>query len=248
MTWDGVRPSLLSNRDEVTGGALAARMRGMDPAVLASLRRSYERAGLDVTDVAADPVTQFEQWLGDAVAAELREPNAMVLATADADGRPRARTVLLKAVDESGLVFFSNYGSTKGRQMAANPHAAVCFPWLELERQVLVEGEVERVSDDETAAYFRLRPHGSQLGAAASDQSTVVASRQVIEQRFAELARQYPAGSQVPVPAQWGGYRIRPTMIEFWQGRSNRLHDRICYRRQPTASGESAWTIDRLSP
>lgn len=245
---DGVRPSLLSNRDEVTGGALAARMRGMDPAVLASLRRSYERAGLDVTDVAADPVTQFQQWLGEAVGAELLEPNAMVLATADVNGRPRARTVLLKAVDEQGFVFFTNYGSTKGRQLAANSHAAVCFPWLELERQVLVEGEVERVSKDETAAYFHERPHGSQLGAAASDQSQAVASRQVIEERFAELASRYPPGSVVPVPAQWGGYRIRPTMIEFWQGRSNRLHDRVRYRRQPTASGEPAWTIDRLAP
>lgn len=218
----------------------------MDFASLAALRRSYELAGLDVADVDPDPITQFQRWLQDAVAAELIEPNALVLATADTAGRPRARTVLLKGADERGFTVFTNYRSIKGEHLASNPQASMCFAWIELERQVIVSGEVERTSAEETAAYFRSRPHGSQLGALASEQSLVIASREVITERYSELAEQYPEGSEVPVPAHWGGFRLVPDEVEFWQGRPNRLHDRVQYRRR--GDGDHSWTIGRLSP
>ncbi len=215
----------------------------MDPAALAALRRSYELAGLDVADVDPDPVAQFLRWLGDAVAAELMEPNAMVLATADAAGRPRARTLLLKVADAQGFSFFTNYGSTKGEHLAENPQASLCFPWLELERQVTVTGAVQKVSAQETAEYFGSRPRGSRLGAWTSRQSEVIASREVLSERYLELSKQYPADTVVPVPEFWGGYRLVPDEVEFWQGRPNRLHDRVRYLR----SGDT-WTIERLSP
>lgn len=215
----------------------------MDPTALAALRRSYELAGLDVADVDPDPVAQFLRWLGDADAAELIEPNAMVLATADASGLPRARTLLLKVADEQGFTFFTNYGSTKGRHLDENPQASMCFPWLELERQVTVSGTVHRVTPDETAEYFRSRPHGSRLGAWTSRQSEVIDSREVLVARYADLAERYPDGTEVPVPDFWGGYRLVPDEVEFWQGRPNRLHDRVRYRR--SADG---WTVQRLSP
>jgi pyridoxamine 5'-phosphate oxidase len=218
----------------------------MDSASLAALRRSYELAGLDVSEVDADPVAQFLRWLQDAAAAELREPNAFALATADRSGRPRARTVLLKAADATGFTFFTNYRSIKGEHLASNPQASMCFAWIELERQVIVSGFVERTTVDETAAYFRSRPHGSQLGALASRQSSVLESREELTDRYSELAEQYPEGSEVPVPDYWGGFRLTPEEVEFWQGRPNRLHDRVRYRRAHDTSG--AWTIERLSP
>ena len=217
---------------------------------LAALRRSYELAGLDVSDVDADPVAQFSRWLQDAVAADLMEPNAFVLATADSAGRPRARTLLLKGADQRGFTFFTNYRSTKGEHLASNPVASMCFAWIELERQVIVTGGVQKTSPDETAEYFRSRPHGSQLGALASRQSEVIASRDVVTERYAELSEQYPDDSEVPVPDFWGGYRLTPDEVEFWQGRPNRLHDRVRYRRAESGSGDGrpAWSIERLSP
>jgi pyridoxamine 5'-phosphate oxidase len=215
----------------------------MEPGALAALRRSYGLAGLDVADVDPDPVRQFSRWLQDAVAAELVEPNACVLATAAADGRPRARTVLLKGADERGFTFFTNYGSTKGQHLAANPQASMCFSWVGLERQVTVTGRVEKTSPEETAAYFASRPQGSRLGAWSSRQSEVIASREVLEQRYAELVAQYPEGADIPVPEVWGGYRVVPDEMEFWQGRPNRLHDRVRYRRS-----DGTWVIERLSP
>jgi pyridoxamine 5'-phosphate oxidase len=215
----------------------------VEPAALAALRRSYELAGLDESDVAPDPLSQFDRWLADAVAAELDEPNAMVLATADRSGRPCARYVLLKAVDARGFTFFTNYASRKGRELQVNPQASLCFPWGDLQRQVVVVGDVERIRPEDSAAYFGARPHGHQLGAWASRQSEVVASRAVFEERYAELAQRYPEGTAVPVPDFWGGFRVVPAEVEFWQGRGNRLHDRIRYRQ---VDGE--WSVERLSP
>ena len=213
------------------------------PPDVSALRRSYTLAGLDERDLAPTWAEQFARWLTDAVAAGLREPNAVVLATAAADGAPSARTVLLKAYDDRGLVVFTNYTSRKGRDVTENPRAALVFPWLDLERQVVVSGAVERTSRAETEAYARSRPHGSQLGAWASSQSQVVAGRAVLEQRRADLEREFPVGTEVPVPPHWGGLRVVPETVEFWQGRPDRLHDRLRYRRDGTA-----WGVERLAP
>ncbi len=210
---------------------------------LADLRRDYTRAGLSEADADPDPIRQFAAWMRQALAALVPEPNAMTLATAGPDGRPSARTVLLKGFDAAGFTFHTNYDSRKGRELAANPHAALLFFWPELERQVRIEGTVARISEAESDDYFRTRPVGSRLSAWASRQSEPVADRAALERRMEELARQYPDGD-VPRPPFWGGLRLRPETIEFWQGRPNRLHDRLCYRRVPPEE----WQVERLSP
>jgi len=217
---------------------------GVDPARLAELRRGYADSGLAEADLAPDPHTQFDRWLSDAVAAAVTEPNAMVLGTVDADGRPSARTVLLKQLDDAGFVFFTNYGSRKAVELEASPVASLLFPWYDLERQVIVAGRVTRVDPDDSAAYFRSRPHGSQIGAWASRQSEVVAGRDVLQDRFAELSERWP--HHVPVPPFWGGFRLVADSVEFWQGRPSRLHDRLRYVRATDA--DAAWRVVRLSP
>jgi pyridoxamine 5'-phosphate oxidase len=214
---------------------------------ISDLRREYMRATLDESEVAADPVRQFERWFAEAVRAELPEPNAMTLATIDPGGRPAARIVLLKVADESGFVFFTNFESRKGRALAANSQAALLFYWAELERQVRIEGVAAPLAAAESAAYFAGRPRSSQLGAWASPQSEPIAGRGALMARFAEVEARYSDASRaVPCPPYWGGYRVDPDAIEFWQGRASRLHDRIRYRRNRQRPG--GWVIDRLAP
>ncbi|HEY3436675.1 MAG TPA: pyridoxamine 5'-phosphate oxidase [Actinotalea sp.] len=210
---------------------------------LAALRRSYERASLDERDLAPEPFAQFQAWFDAAVEAGLTEPNAMILATSTPDGAPSARTVLLKAVDERGFVLFSHHGSRKGREMLANPRASLVFPWFEMDRQVIVTGTVELVARVESAAYFATRPRDSQLGAWASPQSAVVAGRRELDARFEAAAERFPEGTDVPLPDDWGGFRVVPETVELWQGRVSRLHDRLRYRRD----GQS-WVVERLAP
>ena len=203
------------------------------------------RATLDEASVAPDPLRQFERWFTEAVNAQMREPNAMTLATVDGNGHPSARIVLLKAADERGFVFFTNYASRKARELAARSCAALLFFWPELERQIRIEGTVSEVDASESNDYFAGRPRLSQLGAWASPQSDPIGSRAELEARFADFAERY-RDATVPRPPHWGGYRVWPDSIEFWQGRASRLHDRIRYRR--TQAPASAWTIDRLAP
>ncbi|HEX8998112.1 MAG TPA: pyridoxamine 5'-phosphate oxidase [Ktedonobacterales bacterium] len=210
---------------------------------LADLRKEYMAHGLDEADMDPNPIRQFQAWMDAAVAAEHPEPNAMAVASATLDGAPSARMTLLKGLDERGFVFYTNYESRKGAELAANPRAALLFFWVLLERQVRVEGRVERVSAEESDTYFHSRPLGSQLGAAASAQSRVIASREVLQQAYSELEQRF-AGGEVPRPPYWGGFRVVPQVIEFWQGRPSRLHDRLRYTRLP----EGAWRIERLSP
>lgn len=209
---------------------------------IADLRRDYARARLDLADTDADPITQFHRWFDEARAADVLEANAMTLATVGADGMPAARIVLLKGVDAAGFVFYTDYRSRKGRELAADPRAALVFHWGELERQVRVAGEVEQVTRDESAAYFASRPLGSRIGAHVSRQSSVLPSREALEAAEAEAVQRF-AGAEPPLPDHWGGYRVRPIEFEFWQGRPNRLHDRIAYRQHA-----GAWVRERLSP
>lgn len=213
----------------------------MSPSV-ADLRREYALARLDERDAAPDPFTMFAGWFEQAVAAEVLEPNAMVLATATPEGAPSARVVLLKGVDGRGFVFFTDHRSRKAAEAEANPRAALVFYWPEVERQVRIAGTVSRVSREETEAYFRTRPLGSRMGAWASVQSSVISGRDALEARLREIERRY-AEADVPAPPHWGGYRLDPDEVEFWQGRTSRLHDRLRYRR---AGG--AWLLERLSP
>jgi pyridoxamine 5'-phosphate oxidase len=210
---------------------------------IADLRKEYMLAGLSESDIDNDPLKQFSLWLDQAIAASLIEPTAMMLATVGDDGRPSARMVLLKGVDASGFHFYTNYESRKGHELAEHPFAALVFYWGGLERQVRVEGYVERLSPEASDAYFQSRPQGSQLGSAVSHQSQVIADRDVLEQRMRELRERYQ-DQPIPRPAFWGGYRVIPDTIEFWQGRPNRLHDRLRYRKHDDGS----WRIERLSP
>lgn len=209
---------------------------------LADLRREYTLASLDLTEVDPDPFVQFTQWFDEAQRAEVLEPNAMTLATADANGRPSARVVLLKEVTPRGFVFFTDYRSRKGIELAANPRAGLCFFWKELERQVRIVGTVERLAPDESAAYFGSRPLGSRVGAWASVQSAVIPGRDWLEAEVERVSASYPDGD-VPLPPHWGGYRVAPEELEFWQGRASRLHDRVRYL--PNGDG---WRVERLSP
>jgi pyridoxamine 5'-phosphate oxidase len=208
---------------------------------LGDLRREYQAAGLDVGDVAADPLDQLRTWLA-LVEQHEDEPNAVVLATADAEGGPSARTVLLKGLDERGLVVFTNYESRKGREAAANPHACLLFSWVRFGRQISITGSIERISAAESDAYFATRPRGSQLGAWASPQSHVLPDRAALDDRYAALEAEH-ARRPIPRPPHWGGLRVVPEVVELWQGRPNRLHDRLRYRRDG-----DGWVIERLAP
>jgi pyridoxamine 5'-phosphate oxidase len=209
---------------------------------IAHLRKEYLRERFDEADAAPDPIEQFRRWFDEALKAELPEANAMTLATATRAGVPTARIVLIKAFDARGFAFFTNYASRKGRELAENPHACLLFHWVALERQVRIEGTIEKVAAADSDAYFRERPLGSRHGAWASTQSAVLPNRQALEEKLAQIAREM--GDDPPRPPHWGGYRLVPTLFEFWQGRPSRLHDRLQYT--PKAGG--AWKIERLSP
>ena len=229
---------------------------------LADIRREYEQGSLDRADLVANPLAQFNQWFAQAASGSRWrkisialyklshailghvpiDVNTMVLATVDKAGRPSSRAVLLKGADERGFVFYTNYDSRKGRELAENPSAALTFYWPDLEREVCVAGTVSKLSHDESEAYFKSRPRGSRLAAWASNQSSVVADRATLEKKWGEMAAKFPG--DVPLPPNWGGYVLKPERIEFWQGRLNRLHDRFCYTRQP----DNSWKLDRLSP
>jgi pyridoxamine 5'-phosphate oxidase len=210
-------------------------------ATLSDLRQEYMRAGLTEADALADPYAQFERWFQEALAAGLPLANAMTLATVTPEGAPDARIVLLKGVEDGAFVFYTNYESRKGRELAARPLACLVFLWTQLERQVRIEGTVEKVSAAASDAYFATRPVGARLSARASAQSAVVPDRKALEDAMQDQQRRH--GDQPPRPAHWGGYRVTPSQIEFWQGRENRLHDRLLYRRRP-----GAWTLERLAP
>jgi pyridoxamine 5'-phosphate oxidase len=210
---------------------------------IAGIRRDYTKASLDVDSVSADPLTQFEKWFDEALKANVLEPNAMNLATISPAGKPSSRIVLLKGISRQRLLFYTNYQSQKGRELAANPACALAFFWPELERQVRISGYAERADITESDEYFRTRPHDSQIGAWASPQSAVIASRDILEQRAAEMEKKFEGMNIIPRPQQWGGFAVTPFEFEFWQGRPGRLHDRVLY----ILDGKS-WKINRLAP
>lgn len=214
----------------------------MNTTDIAALRENYTKGSLDIAAVAPSPFTQFNRWFDEALKSEIREPNALTLSTVSADGKPAARIVLLKKID-TGFTFFTNYLSRKGSELAENPNGCISFFWNELERQVRIEGLIEKVSDTESDDYFQSRPRASQIGAWSSNQSMVIENRSVLEEREKALLTKYE-GQLIPRPHHWGGYRLVPTYVEFWQGRPSRLHDRITYSLQ--ADGQ--WKIERLSP
>ena len=209
---------------------------------IADIRKDYKQHSLNEADVAADPFEQFGRWWNDAIAAEVEEVNAMTLATASKDGIPSARIVLLKGYDEQGFVFFTNYESTKGKELMANPNAALVFFWRELERQVRIEGRVEKVSSEESDEYFHSRPEGSRIGAWSSPQSAIITNRTIIETNVTQYSKRFE-GHEIPRPEHWGGYRVIPNKFEFWQGRSSRLHDRFQYTKD-----QEQWLRNRLAP
>jgi pyridoxamine 5'-phosphate oxidase len=213
------------------------------PLDVAALRNEYAAHGLRRTDLDPDPIKQFGNWFGAALAAEIPDANAMSLATATPDAKPSVRIVLLKGFDERGFVFFTNYASEKGRQMEENPHVGLVFYWVQLQRQIRIGGLVEKTSRQDSATYFHSRPSGSQLGAWVSRQSEVIDARQILDSRLAEMTERFEGG-EIPLPPHWGGYRVKPQQLEFWQGRPNRLHDRFRYSLQ----SDGAWQIDRLAP
>jgi pyridoxamine 5'-phosphate oxidase len=215
----------------------------MDPRATHA-RKEYEQATLDETTVAPDPIRQFSAWYDEAVAAGVPEPEAMTLATATPAGRPSARVVLLRGFDAQGFCFYTNYGSHKGRELTANPHAALTFHWPDLERQIRIEGCVERTTAAESDEYFRTRPSTSRIGAWSSPQSEVISDRGSLEALFARFRADHPDDSAIPRPPNWGGFRVVPERIEFWQGRPSRLHDRLRFRRD----ADGAWTLERLAP
>ncbi|AFZ47086.1 Pyridoxamine 5'-phosphate oxidase [Cyanobacterium stanieri PCC 7202] len=209
---------------------------------LPSLRENYLKGGLLEKDILPNPFAQFHLWLEETINAQQKEPNAMTIATINKDGKPSARIVLLKNLDERGFVFFTNYDSQKGQDLTANPYASLVFWWGELERQVRIEGEVEKITPTESDEYFNVRPQGSKLGAWASPQSQVIPNRDVLDNNLKNLEEEYQ-GKTVPRPHHWGGFRVIPHKIEFWQGRANRLHDRLCYTLK-----DNQWIIERLAP
>ncbi|MET7505690.1 pyridoxamine 5'-phosphate oxidase [Streptomyces albidoflavus] len=227
---------------DAEGGPVRAASESLNPA---AMRKQYRREGLDASALAAEPMEQFAHWFAEAARDGLYEPNAMIVSTAGADGAPDSRTVLLKQYDRRGFVFYTNYASQKGIDLDVNPQVALLFPWHPLARQVRVTGTAEKVPREETAAYFRTRPHGSRIGAWASDQSAVVPGRATLDRAYADLAARHPEGEEVPVPPHWGGYRVTPRTVEFWQGRENRLHDRLRYVRSGDGEG---WRVERLAP
>jgi len=213
---------------------------------LAALRREYGDAGLDTPDLEVDPIAMFRRWMQDTIDSGLHEPNAVVVSSVSGEGRPSSRTVLLKGLDERGFVFYTNLESRKGAELDQHPACALLFPWHDLQRQVRVEGRAERVTDAENQAYFAARPRGSQLGAWASPQSREVTSRSALDALYDEVAERFggeESGDPVPLPPYWGGYRVVPDEVEFWQGRKGRMHDRLVYRR-----GDGAWSVTRLAP